>query len=288
MKTVERIPRLPARRREAHKGDFGRVLVVAGSRGMVGAAALAGDAALRAGAGLVTVATPESAYPILAAKITCCTTHPLLETGAGTLSQRALNDILELAEAFDAVALGPGLGNHRETSRLVRGLVGGLRKPLIVDADGLNALSEETGILKRVESPRVLTPHPGEMARLIGGVTAKEVQQARNETAWRFAVEHGAIVALKGQGTVVTDGQSLFTNTTGNPGMATGGAGDVLTGVIAALIAQGLEAFDAAVLGVHVHGLAGDLAAKQLGEVSLMASDLLDHLPGAFLTLRKK
>jgi len=255
---------------------------------MVGAAALAGDAALRAGAGLVTVAAPQSVYPILAAKLTCCTTHPLPETDSGTLSHRALSEIRQLAEAFDVVAIGPGLGRHPQTDRLARDIIAGLEKPMVVDADALNALAGERIVLKRAKGPRILTPHPGEMARMLSNITTADIRHARADTALRFARIFDVILVLKGHATVVSDGNRLFTNTTGNPGMATGGTGDVLTGVIAALLAQGLSPFDAAVLGVHAHGLAGDIAAAALGEVSLIASDLLDALPAAFIELAQQ
>jgi len=285
MQKVQMLPQLPARQPDQNKGDFGRALIIAGSRGMAGAAALAGDAALRAGAGLVTIATPESVYPILAAKVTCCTTHPLPETEAGTLSHSGLPEIRALAADFNVLAIGPGLGRDEGTWRLVRELVTGIEQPMIVDADGLNALSSATVALKRAKGARILTPHPGEMARLLSGITTADIQHARAETAARFAEIYRVVLVLKGHGTVVSDGERLYTNTSGNPGMATGGTGDVLTGVIAGLIAQGLAPFDAAVLGVHVHGLAGDLAAAALGETSLIASDLLDALPAAFTAL---
>lgn len=280
METVRRVPRLPRRAADAHKGDFGRVLVLAGSRGMAGAAALAGQAALRAGAGLVTIATPQSLYPIVAVKVTCCTTHPLPETSAGTISERAAGAILELAKSFDVVALGPGLGRHEGTWRLVRLLAAGVRKPMVIDADALNALADKPECLRAAPAPRVLTPHPGEMARLTH-LTVAEVQSSRRKVAVWFARHYRAVVLLKGHGTIITDGARLRINTTGNPGMATGGTGDVLTGVIAALIGQGLSPFDAAVLGAHVHGLAGDLAAREFGEVSMIATDVLGKLPEA-------
>jgi len=281
-RTVRNVPRLAPRPRDSHKGDFGRVLVVAGSRGMAGAAALAGDAALRAGAGLVTVASPAGVYPILAAKLTCCTTHPLPETPAGTLGAAALREILVLADGFDVVALGPGLGRDRETDSVVRGLVRRSAKPMVIDADGLNALAESVNALKRAGGPRILTPHPGEMGRLLGEAPRDWLRAAREGTAIRFAREHGVVLVLKGHGTLVTDGERIYRNRTGNPGMATGGTGDVLTGVIAGLLGQGLRPFDAAVLGVWAHGRAGDIAARAKGEVSLVASDLLDALPEAF------
>lgn len=280
METVRRVPKLPRRAATAHKGDFGRVLILAGSRGMAGAAALAGDAALRAGAGLVTIATPQSVYPIVAAKVTCCTTHPLPETPVGTFSERGAGAILELAKSFDVVALGPGLGRHEGTWRLARLLAAGIRKPMVIDADGLNALAEKPHCLRNAPAPRVLTPHPGEMARLTH-LTIGEVQSSRRKVAEWVARHYRAVVLLKGHGTIVTDGTRIRINTTGNPGMATGGTGDVLTGVLAALIGQGLSPFDAALLAAHVHGLAGDLAAREFGEVSMIATDVLDKLPEA-------
>jgi NAD(P)H-hydrate epimerase len=242
---------------------------------------------LRAGAGLVTVGTPRSAYPILAAHVLCCTTRPFPETPAATLSDKGRTEIVKVAQGFDVVALGPGLGRHAATTRLVYALARSLDKPMVMDADALNALAEDTRALKRAPAPRVLTPHPGEMARLAGLKSPAEVQKARRDVAGSFAAGHSAIVVLKGHRTLVTDGERLFANRTGNPGMASGGTGDVLTGVIATLIAQGLNPFDAAVLGVHVHGLAGDLAARDLGEVSLTAADVLDALPRAFLKMKK-
>jgi NAD(P)H-hydrate epimerase len=284
MRKIPDLPELPPRRADSNKGDYGRILILAGSRGMIGAAAMAGTAALRAGAGLVTVGTPRSAYPILAAQVACCTTRPLPETPVATLSERGLGGILQLAESFDVVALGPGIGRHPSTTRLVHYLLLELPKPMVLDADGLNALAEDVAALRRAPAPRILTPHPGEMARLAGLSTAR-VQQSRRQVALRFARENRAVLVLKGHLSVVTDGQRAFVNPTGNPGMATGGTGDVLTGTIAALIGQRLEPYEAAVLGTYVHGLAGDLAAKQFGEVGLIATDVLDFLPRAFQKL---
>jgi len=285
--TLQKIPVLPPREPNGHKGDYGRVLVLAGSRGMVGAAAMAGNAALRSGAGLVTIATPQSVYPILAAKVTCCTTRPLPETPAATLSDRGCREILALAKSFDVVALGPGLGRHASTTRLVHHLTAKLKQPVVMDADALNALAENPDALKRSPAPRILTPHPGEMARL-AGLTPGEVQKSRRQAAFWFAKEYGVVVVLKGHGTVVTDAKRVFIVPTGNPGMATGGTGDVLTGAIAALLGQRLPPFEAAVLGAYVHGLAGDIAARKFGEVSLIATDVLDCLPEAFLKIRSK
>lgn len=278
---------MPPRRADSHKGEYGRVLVLAGSRGMAGAAALAGNAALRAGAGLVTIGTAESVYPVLAAQVTCCMTRPFPETSAATLSDRGRGEILDFARSFDVVALGPGLGRHPSTARLVHHLVLGLEKPIVLDADGLNALAEDVEVLRRAPAPRVLTPHPGEMGRL-AGLTPAEVQKSRRRVAFRFAREHRAVVVLKGRRTVVSDGRRVFVNPTGNPGMATGGTGDVLTGAIAALLGQGLRPFEAAALGTFVQGLAGDIAARKFGEVSLIATDVLDCLPQAFLRIRSR
>ncbi len=286
MKTITGIPKLPPRRAESHKGDYGRVLVLGGSTGMAGAAALAGMAALRAGAGLVTVGSPRGVYPIIASKLTCATTRPFPETDAGTFSTAGLAEIVAFAEGFDVVALGPGLGRHADTTDFVCALAASLNKPMVIDADALNALAEDPLFLKQASAPRVLTPHPGEMGRL-AGLTIKEVQKARRQVSAWFARHYRALLVLKGNGTVVTDGTRSYLNTTGNPGMATGGTGDVLTGVIAGLMAQRLEPFDAAVLGVYVHGLAGDLAAQKFGQVSLIATDLLECLPQAFLSVTK-
>jgi NAD(P)H-hydrate epimerase len=258
------------------------VFVVAGSIGMTGAAALVGRAALRAGAGLVRVATARSALPIVAAIEPSYTTLPLPEDAAGRVSSKAINVILNAAEENDVLALGPGLGQSTGLRSVVEALVQqeGLR--LLIDGDGLNHLSKLTGWPRKRKADLILTPHPGEMKRLWSGLFREDMPQDRQETATRLVQATGAVVALKGAGTVVTDGGRLYVNTTGNPGMATAGSGDVLTGVTAALAGQGLSSFDATVLGVYVHGLAGDLAAGRLGQVSLIATDLIDALPEAF------
>ena len=275
------LPRLAPRAANANKGDFGKVLVVAGSRGMSGAAVLCGSAALRGGAGLVRVAMPECVWPVVAAGNPCYTTVPLPEDDAGGLSLSAAANLLRLVPDNDVLALGPGLGRGAEASRLVQQLYAQVNVPMVLDADGLNAFAGQAAGLKNHAAARVLTPHPGEFARLVQ-VDTKAVQAQRRELAARFAADHNVTVVLKGHGTIVTDGRRIYQNKTGNPGMATGGTGDVLTGLIAALMGQGLEPFAAAQLGVHVHGLAGDLARDDKGEVSLIASDLLDYLPRAF------
>jgi len=277
------VPALPVRPGEAHKGDFGRVLVIAGSRGMVGAACLTASAALRAGAGLVRLAVPECLWDVAATKLTCVMTVGLPDTAEGMFASRAAKPLLAECQWADVVALGPGLGRSEETTELVRTLVPDIERPLVIDADGLFSLAGVLDLLAARKDPTVLTPHPGEMARLTE-TSAGAVQADRSASACDFAGRHGVICVLKGAGTVVSDGKRTYTNTTGNPGMATGGTGDVLTGLIAGLVAQRLPTFEAAVLGVYLHGLAGDLAADMFGQCGMTASDVLDLLPDAFMT----
>ncbi len=282
LKEITKLPALPARAPGAHKGDFGRVLVVAGSRGMAGAAVLCAQAALRAGAGLVHLAVPEDVYPIVASQIPCVICHPMPQTGSGTLSRKALGEIKKLAAEHDVIALGPGLTACEETTDLVQQFILDVEKPMVVDADGINALAADPEILLRIKGPRILTPHPGEMARLIGK-TAAHVQSSRAETAADFAKTHGVCLVLKGMNTVVTDGERVYTNSTGNPGMATAGSGDVLTGLTAGLWGQALGNFEAAQLAVYLHATAGDIAREELTEYSMTACDILDLLPQAFV-----
>ncbi len=278
---VRVVPALPPRADDSHKGDFGRVLVAAGSRGMSGAAVLCASAALRGGAGLVRLAVPESVLPLVAGANPCYMTLPLPEDRDGRLSARALAPLLDAARWGTAIAIGPGLGQSADVTAVVLGVVGQTTVPLVLDADGLNALVPHLDVLSARTAPTVLTPHPGEFARLLGCATA-DVQARRQEAALAFAASRRVVVVLKGHGTVVTDGRRVFVNTTGNPGMATGGTGDVLAGLIGALLARGLEPFTAAQVGVYLHGLAGDLARDDLGETGLISSDLLDYLPLAF------
>ena len=282
MEIVREVPKLPPRPVQGHKGTFGRVLVVAGSIGMTGAAALVGRAALRAGAGLVRVATAKSALPIVAAIEPSYTTLPLPEDNAGRVSSKAINAILNAAEENDIVAIGPGMGQSTGLRSVIEALIQqeGLR--LLIDGDGLNNLSRLPGWPGKRKADLVLTPHPGEMKRLWSGLFREEMPQDRRQTATQVAQATQAVTILKGAGTIVTDGHRVYINTTGNPGMGTAGAGDVLTGVMAALMGQGLSNFDATVLGVYIHGLAGDIAAARLGQVSLIATDIIDSLPEAF------
>lgn len=282
---VSKLPSLPARARDAHKGQFGRVLVVAGSPGMTGAGCMAATAAQRAGAGLVTLALPASLQAIAEVKLTSAMTRGLPEPGEPVIGEAAAERVLGWAEEFDVMALGPGVGRAAETGAAMRRLAAELPLPVVIDADGLNALAEDLSALAEAAGPRLLTPHPGEMARLLGHGDPGRVQADRERIALDFAAEHGMVVALKGAATVVTDGRRIYANPTGNPGMATGGTGDVLTGLAAGLLCQGLEPFEALQVAVFVHGLAGDMAAQICGELSLTAEDLLTSVPQAFQVL---
>ena len=281
---ITEVPHLPERSREGHKGSYGRVLVVAGSKGMSGAAILCGRAALRGGAGLVQVATAACVEPVVAAGNPCYMTLGIRQLADGSFSEGAGADLVEAGQSATALAIGPGLGRSPSVPPMLRELIAGLPGvPVVLDADGLNAFAPFTDEFKDRPAPLILTPHPAEFARLNGTATPPEGVEQRREQAVAFADRFGVVLVLKGAGTIVTDGRRIYTNTTGNPGMATGGSGDVLTGLIAALIGQKLEPFDAAVLGVWLHGRAGDLAAGELGEVSLTAADLLDRIPSAFV-----
>lgn len=281
MERITRLPPPPPRPQSGHKGTFGTVLVVGGSRGMAGAVALAGRAALASGAGLARLAVPDAVLDTVAAMAPCCTTVPLPDTPSGRLHPQSAIDVLRAAAEATVVALGPGLGCDCDTVMVVRGIVENLDRPLVVDADALNALARIGGLGALVSKPAVMviTPHPGEAGRLLRTTTAS-VQADRQAAAVRLA-EAGVTVLLKGQGTLVTDGRRLYVNGTGNSGMATGGSGDVLTGLVAALVAQGMSGFEAAVLAAHVHGAAGDLAAEQDGETAVTAESILRCLPAA-------
>jgi ADP-dependent NAD(P)H-hydrate dehydratase / NAD(P)H-hydrate epimerase len=281
-------PLVGPRPAESNKGSYGHVLVVGGSFGKAGSVAMAGMAALRAGAGLSTVATPRSVLDTVAGFHPELMTEPLTETDAGTISSSALNRIEELAKAKSVLALGPGISRDPQTEVLVRALVAQLQLPMVVDADGLNAFDGCTDRLNGKGRTLVITPHPGEMARLVG-CTIADVQKDRLGVARKFAREHEVIVVLKGHRTLVVqpDGEA-WVNTTGNPGMATGGTGDILTGMVAGMIAQNpKQAFLAVLAAVHLHGLAGDVIRERVGEHSLIATDLLMGLPEAFRRTRE-
>jgi NAD(P)H-hydrate epimerase len=288
MSDIERITQvsgLPQRDKDAHKGNFGRVLVVGGSRGMIGAPALSGNAAFRGGAGLVTLAIPETVQLAVASLCCCATSIPLKCDDDGQLDAQAVSQIARAAESFDVLAIGPGMGVGVVRENIIRAVLDQSR-PVVLDADGLNNLAAIPNWPELRNCPLVLTPHPGEFARLTG-LDVTTIQAGRESTAIEAAGQWARencpplICLLKGAGTVVTDAARVYVNDTGNPGLATGGSGDVLTGLVAALIGQGLAPFDAACLGSRIHGLAGDIASEELGEVSLMASDIIDHLPAA-------
>lgn len=277
---------IPMRLSSANKGSCGRVSIIAGSKGMTGAAALSSLGALRSGAGLVTALTPSSEQPILAVKLTEAMTVPLPHEN-GVISAAAADTVLENIKNADAAVFGPGLGKGRGILPLLERIVTEFTKTLIIDADGINALSLNIDILNRKKCSVILTPHPGEMSRL-SGLSVPEIQSARIKTAEDFADRFDVTVALKGEGTVVAArGGKTSVNPSGNCGMATGGTGDVLSGVVAALAAQGCTPYDSAVLGVYLHGLAGDIAAAEKGVHGLIASDLCGALPAAFLETLK-
>jgi ADP-dependent NAD(P)H-hydrate dehydratase len=273
------LPRLPSRHPDAHKGDFGLALIVGGSRGMAGAVTLAGLAALRGGAGLVRLAVPETVLDTVAGFEPSYMTVPLPADQAGRIAAGAFDRIVELTETATAIACGPGLGRSLELDQIVVRLYREIAKPMVFDADALNALAAESEVLAHPGGPRILTPHPGEFARLIG---RKLEDDLRNDATVQLAARCGIVIVLKGHRTLVTDGGRRALNATGNPGMATGGSGDVLTGLTTALLCQKMSPFDAARLAVHLHGLAGDLAAEELGQFSMIASDLIQYLPEAF------
>lgn len=281
MQIIDSIPKLKARAIDAHKGDFGKVCIIAGSTGMSGAAALAGRAALRAGAGLVRVATPKSVLPIVATIEPSFTTIALPEDSFGRISAKAINPVLEAAGQNDCLAFGPGIGVSGALRSLLKTLLKLDQLRLIIDADGLNNLAGTKDWSNGLKASLILTPHPGEMKRLWTAQLRTPLPPDRQQQAAQLARKTKTTVVLKGAGTVVTDGKKVYINKTGNPGMATAGSGDVLTGIITALAGQGLNNFDAAVRGVYIHGLAGDIAAENLGQTSLIATDIIDALPEA-------
>ena len=278
----EGLPKLPVRVRESSKFDYGRVVLVVGSRGMAGAAALSSMAALRAGAGLVEAVVPESIQATVAGFDPCIMTHALPEDAAGRFSLSALSAIQARCQKADVVALGPGLGRSDYLVKIVHDLWQTLPMPVVFDADALWALSQdaEWREIQHVGA-RVLTPHAGELTRLLGHIPSRDKMQERNKleaAATRLAGETESVVVFKGPDSLITDGKMSIRNETGNPGMATAGTGDVLTGVLAALLAQQLSTFDATRLAVWIHGAAGDEAAERKGECSLTSSDLLECL----------
>lgn len=276
---------IPERKKDSNKGSYGRALLVAGSKGMTGAACLAAGACLRSGAGLVYLAGPASLVPVFGAQITEAVVLPLEDEGKGFLSAKCFENLKEKIENVDALAIGPGLSVCEDIRYILEQIIKSVKIPVVFDADALNAISKDTGILKNLKAPAVVTPHPGEMARLLGTSVA-EVQDDRKKAALEFAMRWNVTVVLKGSRTIIAapDGR-VFVNATGNPGLATAGTGDVLTGIIAGFLAQGLDTVNAARAGVYIHGLAGDLAAKDRGEHGIIAGDVVEAVPYAIKNL---
>lgn len=270
---------LPKRDPAGYKTTFGWVAVISGSPGMTGAGAMVSSASLRCGAGMVTLCLPESLNLPLEAKLTEVMTHPLPETEVKTLSMNALAAMEPVLRKADVLAVGPGLSTHSETKKLICSLIEGVDLPMVIDADALNAMTGRTELLKERKAPTIITPHPGEMARLTG-LKVSEIIESKPRVASQFANENKVVMVLKGPPTVVAspDGQ-IFINPTGNSGLATAGSGDVLTGMIAGMLAQGLDPVEAAMTGVYLHGSAGDIMADRYTEYGLMATDILEAIP---------
>jgi len=272
----------PARSVDAYKNTVGRILVIAGSRDMAGAAVLVARGAYKIGAGLVVFAPPAGIAPVLHSALIEAIVRPQAETEAGTLCMDAYDSLIELAAQYDVIALGPGLTANPQTVELVRKLIVDIEKPMVIDADGLNAVADHVEILSVRKAETVITPHPGEMARLFK-VSTQEVLDDPIGFSKRAAIEFGVIAVLKGAVTIISINDESTLNTTGNPGLATAGTGDVLTGFIAGFMGQGLNAYDAASVGVYLHGLSADIAVEDISEYCLMASDVIDYLPEAIL-----
>lgn len=277
------LPRLAVRSEQAHKGNFGTALLIGGSRGMSGAVAMAGLSAIRGGAGLVRLAVPDRCLETVAGFSPCAMTIPIPDDDDGRMGLAGLNILEPYLASATCIAVGPGLGQSRELQALVRKIVCLAKCPLLIDADGLNNLAVSPGWHARIQAPLVITPHPGEWSRLSGVPANDRLAQCR--AAVKFAQQHPyATVVLKGHRTLITDGSTAVWNTTGTPAMATGGSGDVLTGLITSLICQGMSPRDAAHLGVHVHGLAAEIAAEHLRAHVVLPTELIEHLPRAFAT----
>lgn len=282
-KTIQ--PYFKRRKSDAHKGTYGHLFLLSGSLGKTGAAVMAGKAALRMGAGLVTVGTPESCLPIVARSMIELMTEPLAETEEKTLASQALKKILTLLKDKDALLVGPGISTHQSTSELVLSLFPKINLPLVVDADGLNILASKVDVLKSLRKPAVLTPHPGEFARLLN-LSTSEVVEKKIKLAPEFAKKYGIYLVLKGYRTLTATPEGrVYVNPTGNPGMASAGSGDVLSGMIASMIIQEKNLLEAVLAAVYVHGLSGDIGAEKVGEKPLTAGDIIRYLPQAVRAL---
>ncbi len=270
---------------DSNKVTLGSLLCICGSYGMAGAAIMAGKAALRCGIGLLKIAVPKSIYPVCATNILESVYYPLEETSNGVISSKNTDFLLEMCEKSSAVVIGCGLSVCDDTKNLVQSVITNCEKPLVIDADALNCICNKPEFLKNLKAPAIITPHPGEMARLLHS-TPKTVNSNRENTAINFAKKFGVVTVLKGAGTIIAspDGE-VYINHTGNSGMATGGSGDVLSGIIGSLLAQGASPINAAAAGVFLHGTIGDLAAEKLGKISMLPTDMIDMIPTAYLKL---
>ncbi len=268
-------------KQNVNKKTFGHVLVLAGSPNMLGAACLTSLATIRSGSGLVTLGIPKSLNSTVQKKISnVIMTFPLDETKERTLALPALKKIQKKLKTYDVIAMGPGLSRHPNTEKLILRIIENINKPLVIDADALTALSHSPSSLLMTSAPKILTPHPGEMARL-ANVSLETVEKSRRKIALEFARSYKCIVVLKGHHTIVASPAEIYVNKTGNPGMATAGSGDVLTGMVAAFLGQGLTPFEAAKYAAYFHGKAGDLAAEEKTRLSMIATDIIDHIPMA-------
>lgn len=285
---MQSLTQLFKRKINSHKKDFGHVFILAGSRGFTGAGILTASACLRSGAGLVTLGVPKSLISVFEKRVVEVMTKPLANTKNGSLSLKAYPGIIKFIQKADVLVIGPGLSQNSSTQKLIRKLIySKINIPLVIDADGINALVNHLDILSKTREQRpttILTPHPGEFARLLNKPTSY-IQKNRLELAKKFAKDYGVILVLKGHNTIVCDNSRHYINKTGNPGMATAGSGDVLTGIITALLAQKIDAFSASKTAAYVHGASGDIAKKELGEISLIATDIIKFLPKAFKKL---
>lgn len=270
---------------DSNKGTLGSLLCICGSYGMAGAAIMAGKAALRCGIGLLKIAVPKSIYPVCATNILESVYYPLEETSNGAISSKNTDFLLEMCEKSSAVVIGCGLSVCDDTKNLVQSVITNCEKPLVIDADALNCICNKPENLKNLKVPAIITPHPGEMARLLHS-TPKTVNSNRENTAIDFAKKFGVVTVLKGAGTIIASpAGEVYINHTGNSGMATGGSGDVLSGIIGSLLAQGASPINAAAAGVFLHGTIGDLAAEKLGKISMLPTDMIDMIPTAYLKL---
>jgi len=278
---------LPERKKDTHKGTYGHLFVIGGSPGLTGAVCLSSLAALRSGCGMVTAGIPESLNDIIEIKLTEVMSLPLPESGRRTIGIGAVDKCIEFIEKnVDGVVIGPGISTEQGTEEFFKNLLPLIKKPVVIDADGLKLLARNLNILEKIQSNIILTPHPGEMSHLTK-IPISEIQTKREDIATNFAKKYRVIVVLKGYRTIVSDGEKIYTNLTGNPGMATAGSGDVLSGIIGSLVVQGFSLWDSSILGTYLHGLAGDLAAKEIGQYPLIAGDIIDYLPQAIRMIEK-